>query len=50
LIERNNGTYTFLNDISDNVVILKDFITLDGSGYALKGSDISSQRGISLPT
>jgi parallel beta-helix repeat protein len=48
LIERNNSTYTFLNNISGSVVISKDFITLDGSGYALKGIDISSQRGISL--
>jgi hypothetical protein len=44
LIERNNSTYTFLNDISGSVVISKDFITLDGSGYALKGIDISSQK------
>jgi len=48
LIERNNNTYTFLNDISSNIVISKDFITIDGSGYALKGTDISSQKGISL--
>ena len=48
LIERNNNTYTFLNDISGNIMISKDFITLDGSGYALKGTDDSSQRGISL--
>ena len=48
LIERNNNTYTFRNDISGNIVISKDFITIDGSGYALKGTDDSSQRGISL--
>jgi hypothetical protein len=34
LIESNNSTYTFLNDISGNIVISKDFITLDGSGYS----------------
>jgi len=48
LLQRNNNTYTFLNDISGNIVISKDFITLDGSGYALKGSDDSSQTGINL--
>jgi parallel beta-helix repeat protein len=48
LIERNNNTYIFLNDISGNIMISKDSITLDGSGYALIGTDDSSQRGISL--
>ena len=48
LIERHDNTYAFLNDISGNIVVSKDFITIDGSGYALKGTDISSQRGISL--
>ena len=48
LIERRDNTYTFLNDVSGNIVILKDFITLDGSEYALIGTDDSSQRGISL--
>jgi len=47
-IERHDNTYTFLNNISGNIVISKDFITIDGSGYALIGTDISSQRGISL--
>jgi hypothetical protein len=48
LLQRNNNTYTFLNDISGNIVVSKDFITIDGSGYALKGSGDSSQTGISL--
>ena len=48
LIERNNNTYTFRNDISGNIVISKDFITLNGSGHALIGTVDSSQRGISL--
>ena len=48
LIEKNNNTYTFLNDISGNIVISKDFIILDGSGYALKGTDIANQAGITL--
>ena len=48
LIERNSDTYTFINDISGNIVISKDFITLDGSGYSLVGTDASSQKGISL--
>lgn len=48
LIERNNNTYTFLNDISGNIVLSKDLIKIDGSGYALKGTDISSQIGINL--
>jgi hypothetical protein len=47
-IERHDNTYTFLNNISGNIVISKDFITIDGSGYALIGTDISSQGGISL--
>jgi hypothetical protein len=47
-IEIHDNTYTFLNDISGNIVISKDFITIDGSGYALKGTDTSSQTGISL--
>lgn len=47
-IQRNNNTYTFLNDISGNIVILKDFITIDGSGFTLKGSGDSSQTGINL--
>ena len=48
LIEISNNTYTFLNDVSGNIVISRDFITLDGSGYALIGTYDSSQRGISL--
>jgi len=48
LLQRNNNTYTFLNDISGNIVISKDFITIDGSGYSLKGSGDSSQTGINL--
>jgi len=48
LIEISNNTYTFLNDISGSIVVSKDFITIDGSGYALKGTDDPSQRGISL--
>jgi parallel beta-helix repeat protein len=48
LIEISNNTYIFLNDISGSIVVSKDFITIDGSGYALKGTDDSSQRGISL--
>ena len=48
LIERNNNTYTFLNDIYSSIVVSKDFIKLDGSGFALKGTDTSSQRGIVL--
>jgi len=48
LLQRNNNTYTFLNDISGNIVILKDFITIDGAGFTLKGSGDSSQTGINL--
>ena len=48
LIEIHDNTYTFLNDVSGNIVISRDFITLDGSGYALIGTYDSSQRGISL--
>lgn len=48
LLQRNNNTYTFLGDISGNIVVSKDFITIDGSGYALKGSGDSSQKGINL--
>ena len=48
LIEIHDNTYTFLNDISGNILISKDDITIDGSGFALKGTDDSSQRGISL--
>jgi parallel beta-helix repeat protein len=48
LLQRNNNTYTFLNDISGTIVVSKDFITIDGSGYSLKGSGDSSQRGINL--
>jgi hypothetical protein len=49
LLQRNDDTYTFLNDISGSIVVSKDFITIDGSGYSLKGSGgDSSQKGISL--
>jgi len=48
LIERHDNTYTFLNNISGSIVTSKDFITIDGSGYALIGTDDSSQKGISL--
>ena len=48
LIERHGNTYIFLNNISGSIVLSKDFITLDGSGFALIGTDDSSQRGISL--
>ena len=48
LIERRDNTYTFLNNISGSIVVSKDFITIDGSGYALIRTDVSSQRGISL--
>ena len=48
LLQRNNSTYTFLGDVSGNLVVSKDFITIDGAGYSLKGSSDSSQRGISL--
>ena len=48
LIERHDNTYTFLNNISGSIVISKDFITIDGSGFALIGTDDSSQKGISL--
>jgi parallel beta-helix repeat protein len=49
LLQKNNSTYTFLNDISGTIVVSKDFITIDGAGYSLKGSGgDSSQRGISL--
>jgi len=47
-LQRNNNTYTFLNDISGTIVILKDFITIDGAGFILKGSGDSSQTGINL--
>jgi parallel beta-helix repeat protein len=47
-VQRNNNTYTFLNDVSGNIVVSKDFITIDGAGYSLKGSGDSSQTGISL--
>ena len=48
VIEISNNTYIFLKDISGSIVVSKEFITIDGSGYALKGTDDSSQRGISL--
>jgi parallel beta-helix repeat protein len=48
LIQRNDDIYIFLSDISGNIVVSRDFITIDGSGYSLKGSGDSSQRGISL--
>ena len=48
LLQRNNSTYTFLGDVSGEIVVSKDFITIDGAGYSLKGSGDSSQRGISL--
>jgi hypothetical protein len=48
LIEIQDDTYIFLNDISGSIVVSKDFITIDGSGYTLMGTDDSSQRGISL--
>ncbi|HDQ05310.1 MAG TPA: hypothetical protein ENN36_01130 [Candidatus Bathyarchaeota archaeon] len=48
LLQRNNNTYTFLGDISGNIVVSKDFITIDGSGYALKGKGSDSQTGINL--
>jgi len=48
LIERRDNTYIFLNNISGSIVVSKDFITLDGSGFALIGNDDSYQRGISL--
>ena len=48
LIQRNNNTYTFLDDISGTIVILKDFITIDGAGFTLKGTGDSSQTGINL--
>ena len=48
LLQRNDNTYTFLNDISGNIVILKDSITLDGAGFTLKGSGDSSEKGIDL--
>jgi parallel beta-helix repeat protein len=47
-IERRDNTYPFLNNISGSIVISKDFITLNGSGYALGGTADSSQKGISL--
>jgi parallel beta-helix repeat protein len=48
LLQRNNNTYTFLDDISGNIVVSKDFITIDGAGFTLKGSGDSSQTGIDL--
>jgi len=48
LIQRNNNTYTFLNNISGSIVISKNFITLDGSGFTLKGSGAYPQKGINL--
>ena len=48
LLQRNNNTYTFLNDISGNIVVSKDFITLDGNGFTLKGGGVSPQTGINL--
>jgi hypothetical protein len=48
LLQRNNSTYTFLGDVSGSIVVSKDFITIDGAGYSLKGSGDSSQTGIDL--
>ena len=48
LIQRTNNTYTFTNDISGNIVVLKDFITIDGAGFTLNGSGYSPQTGIDL--
>ena len=48
LIQRNNDTYTFLNDISGTIVVFKDFITIDGVGFTLNGSSYSPQTGIDL--
>jgi parallel beta-helix repeat protein len=48
LIERNNNTYTFLGDVSGSLVISKNGITLDGSGFTLKGNGVYPQNGIGL--
>jgi len=48
LIQRTNNTYTFTNDISGNIVVLKDFIIIDGAGFTLNGSGYSPQTGIDL--
>ena len=48
LIQRTNNTYTFTSDISGNIVVLNDFITIDGAGFTLIGSGYSPQTGIDL--
>ena len=48
LIQRNNNTYTFLDDVSGNIVVSKDFITFDGAGFTLNASGYSLQTGIDL--
>ena len=46
-IQRNGDIYTFTNNISDSLVIQRNYITIDGDGYTLKGS--GGGNGLTLP-
>jgi parallel beta-helix repeat protein len=43
-----NVTYTFTGDINDSIVIERDKIVVDGSGYTVQGTNASYTTGIDL--
>jgi hypothetical protein len=48
LLERNGTTYTFKGDIFGTIMVQKDGITIDGTGYSIQGRKVVDERGIYL--
>lgn len=46
ILSLDNNTYTFTDDVADSIVVERDNIQVDGSGYTLQG--IESGTGIDL--
>ncbi|MDH5779501.1 MAG: right-handed parallel beta-helix repeat-containing protein [Candidatus Bathyarchaeota archaeon] len=47
-IQRDGETYTFTDNIFDEIMIEKDDIVVDGAGYTLQGADVSDSKGVSV--
>jgi parallel beta-helix repeat protein len=43
-----NVTYTFTENINDSIVVERDSIVIDGSGYTLRGTGSIAEKGLDL--
>jgi parallel beta-helix repeat protein len=48
IVTADNVTYTFIGNITDSIVVERDNIILDGTGYTLQGTGAPGSKGIDL--